>query len=66
MRLKVMAVQSGIDIPTHELERASLRGADVERAVLAMIRAKEIGGEEVAWEQVMSADVLERLRSTES
>lgn len=63
VRLKIMAVQSGVDIPTHELERAYLRGANVERAVLAMIRAKETG-EQVTWEQLMSADVEERLEET--
>jgi uncharacterized protein YqfA (UPF0365 family) len=63
VRLKIMAVQSGVDIPTHELERAYLRGVNVERAVLAMIRAKQIG-EQVTWEQLISADVEERLEET--
>jgi uncharacterized protein YqfA (UPF0365 family) len=60
VRLKIMAVQSGVDIPTHELERAYLSGVNVERAVLAMIRAKQTG-ENVTWEQIVSADVDERL-----
>jgi uncharacterized protein YqfA (UPF0365 family) len=63
VRLRIMAVQSGIDIPTHELERAYLTGANVERAVLAMIRAKETG-EDITWEQLISADVDERLGET--
>lgn len=61
VRLKIMAVQSGVDIPTHELERAYLSGVNVERAVLTMIRARETG-EHVSWEQLVSADVEERLR----
>lgn len=64
VRLKIMAVQSGVEIPTHELERAYLRGANVERAVLAMVRAKELG-ENVTWDELMSADVRQRLSDPE-
>lgn len=64
VRLKIMAVQSGVDIPTHELERAYLSGVNVERAVLSMIRAKQTG-ENVSWEQILSADVDERLKEAE-
>jgi len=60
VRLKIMAVQSGVDIPTQELERAYLTGADVERAVLAMVRAKETG-KPVTWDDVIRADRDERL-----
>jgi hypothetical protein len=42
------------------LERAYLTGADVERAVLAMVRAKETG-KPVAWDDVIQADRDERL-----
>jgi uncharacterized protein YqfA (UPF0365 family) len=55
VRLKIMAVQSGVDIPTHEIERAYLQGADAERAVRAMIRAKETG-RNVTWEELLSTD----------
>lgn len=55
VRLRIMAVQSGIDIPTHEIERAYLQGADVERAVRAMIRARETG-QEITWQDLLSTD----------
>ncbi len=55
VRLKIMSVQSGVDIPTHEIERAYLQGADAERAVRAMIRAKETG-QEVTWQELISTD----------
>lgn len=60
VRLRILGVQNGVDIPTHQLERAYLAGADVERAVLAMARAKETG-QNVAWDDVLRADRDERL-----
>lgn len=63
VRLKIMAVQNGIDIPTEQLERAYLAGADVERAVLAMVRANETG-KAVTWEEVIQADREERLKAS--
>lgn len=56
VRLRIMAVQSGVDIPTHEIERAYLQGADAERAVRAMIRAKELG-QDVTWQELLSTDL---------
>jgi uncharacterized protein YqfA (UPF0365 family) len=56
VRLRIMAVQGGVDIPTHEIERAYLQGADAERAVRAMIRAKELG-QEVTWQELLSTDL---------
>ena len=61
VRLKIMATQSGLDIPISKIESAALQGADIERAVLALIRAREIG-EEVTWEEVISQDISDRLR----
>lgn len=55
VRLRIMAVQGGVDIPTHEIERAYLQGADAERAVRAMIRAKETS-QNVTWEELISTD----------
>jgi uncharacterized protein YqfA (UPF0365 family) len=61
VRAKIMAVQSGLAIPTHDIESAILQGADVERAVLAMIRARDIG-QEVTWKEIISLDATERLK----
>jgi uncharacterized protein YqfA (UPF0365 family) len=55
VRLRIMAVQSGVDIPTHEIERSYLQGADAERAVRAMIRAKETG-QDVTWQELLRTD----------
>jgi uncharacterized protein YqfA (UPF0365 family) len=60
VRLRIMAVQAGVPLTTTQLQSAYLRGADVERAVLTMIRAHETG-EEVAWEDLLSADSSQRL-----
>ena len=61
VRLKIMAVQAGLSISTHKMEGALLQGADVERAVLVMIRAQKIG-KEVTWQEVIAEDANERLR----
>ena len=61
VRLKIMATQAGINIPIGKIESAALMGADVERAVLALIRARETGVE-VTWEEVIQQDMGDRLR----
>lgn len=61
VRLKIMAVQAGLGITTAQIESALLTGADVERAVLAMIRARD-AGQEITWEEVVSEDSSQRLR----
>ncbi|MBW3543273.1 MAG: flotillin-like FloA family protein [Planctomycetes bacterium] len=58
--LRIMAVQAGVDVGVHQLQQAYLMGVDLERAVLAMIRAKETG-RNVHWEDVIHADVDQRL-----
>lgn len=59
---KIMAVQAGVSIPTHKIESAALAGADLERAVLVLIRARETSTE-VTWEEVISQDMSDQLRS---
>lgn len=61
VRLKIMAAQSGVDIPVSKIESAALQGIDIERAVLALIRAREMGME-VSWEELISQDLSERLK----
>lgn len=58
VQLKIMATQAGIGIPVSKIEAAALMGVDIERAVLALIRAKETGVD-VTWEEVITQD-LER------
>ena len=59
VRLRIMAVQSGVPLTTAQLQSAYLRGADVERSVLAFIRAKETG-QQVTWEELLSTDLDRR------
>lgn len=59
VRLRIMAVQSGVPLTTGQLQTAYLRGADVERSVLALIRAKETG-QHVTWDELMSCDTTLR------
>ncbi|QDU45295.1 SigmaW regulon antibacterial [Symmachiella dynata] len=61
VRWKIMAAQAGVAISAKELEAAALQGADVERAVLAMIRAQETG-QEMTWNDVIAEDTDQRLR----
>ena len=61
VRLKIMATQAGLNIPIGRIESAALQGADIERAVLALIRARELG-EEVTWEELIAKDMGDRLR----
>jgi uncharacterized protein YqfA (UPF0365 family) len=62
VRLKIMAVQSGLSITTAQIESAFLQGADVERAILALIRARDTGVTDLTWENVISTDADERLK----
>ncbi len=62
VRLKIMATQAGVDLPTNRIESAALAGANVERAVLALIRAREVGAD-VTWEELISQDMSDRLRN---
>jgi uncharacterized protein YqfA (UPF0365 family) len=59
VRLRIMAVQSGVPITSTQLQIAYLQGVNVERSVLAMIRAKETG-QQVAWEDLLNADTDRR------
>lgn len=61
VRWKIMATQAGVTVTTRQLEAAALQGVDVERAVLAMIRAKQ-NGQQVTWEEVIATDTDQRLR----
>jgi uncharacterized protein YqfA (UPF0365 family) len=61
VRLRIMAVQGGVPVPISKIESAALLGVDIERAVLALIRAREIGLD-VAWEEVINKDMSDRLR----
>lgn len=61
LRIKIMATQAGINVPLSKIESAALMGADVERAVLALIRARDVGVE-VTWEEVIQQDMGDRLR----
>jgi uncharacterized protein YqfA (UPF0365 family) len=61
VRLKIMATQAGLNIPISKIESAALQGADIERAVLALIRAREIGME-LTWEEAISKDMSDQLR----
>lgn len=58
---KIMAAQAGIPIPTSKLEAAVFAGADIERAVRALVRAKETGVE-VTWEEVIAHDMSDQLK----
>lgn len=60
VRQRIMAVQAGVPLTTAQLESAWLRGANVDRAVLAMIRANETG-QEITWEELLTADSSQRL-----
>src|SRR6056297_2520916 len=55
MNCKIMAAQSGIQIPTSQIESAALAGADIETAVRTLMRATEMGLN-VTWEQVIVED----------
>ena len=61
VKLKVMVVQSSLPVSTAQIEAAYLCGADVERALLALIRARDIG-KEITWEEAISQDASEGLR----
>ena len=50
VRLKIMSVQPNLPVSMRQFEVPVMQGADVERAVLAMIRAREIG-KEVTWQE---------------
>ncbi len=61
VRLRIMAVQAGLAVSTRQIESALLQGADAERAVLAMMRARDLG-KEMTWDEVLAADTNERLQ----
>ena len=50
-----MAHQGGISLPVLEIETAHLQGVDVERAVRALIRARETD-QEIGWNDIVHAD----------
>jgi uncharacterized protein YqfA (UPF0365 family) len=60
VRLRIMAVQAGVPLTAAQLESAWLQGANVERAVLAMIRANETG-QRVTWEDLLNTDAALRV-----
>ncbi|WP_161604651.1 flotillin-like FloA family protein [Roseiconus nitratireducens] len=62
VRCKIMAAQAGLPLTTAQIESAALQGVDIERAVLAMIRAKQ---DDLAlnWEDVIAEDTERRYRS---
>ena len=61
VRLKIMAVQADLSVSTRQIEVSVMQGVDAERAVLAMIRAREIG-KEVTWQEAIAEDANERLQ----
>ncbi len=60
VRLRIMAVHAGVPLTAAQLESAWLQGANVERAVLAMIRAHETG-QKVTWDDLLSTDAALRV-----
>ena len=66
--LKIMAVQAGVDVRTHQIESAFLAGLDAELIVRALIHGQQTGTA-VNWEQAAAqakqdqyADYLDRAR----
>lgn len=51
--VRIMSVQAGVPVSTADLQRAYLSGVDIELAVRAMIRAKEIDAE-LSWDDAVS------------
>ena len=60
VRWKIMAVQAGVPVTSAQIESAILQGVDTERAVLAMIRARQTGMS-ITWEEVIAEDADQRL-----
>jgi len=58
---RIRAAQLGLPVTTAQLESAHLQGVRVERAILAMAQAKEVG-KDVGWEDILSADREGRLK----
>lgn len=62
VRWRIMAAQAQLHITTDQIESAFLQGVDVERAILVLIRARQVG-QEVTWNDVLSEDANQRLKS---
>ena len=61
VRWTIMAAQAGVPVTSAQIESAILQGVDTERAVLAMIRARQTGMS-ITWEEVIAEDADQRLR----
>ncbi|REJ90365.1 MAG: hypothetical protein DWQ34_07060 [Planctomycetota bacterium] len=56
VRVKITAAQNGVHVGAHEIERASLQGANLDRAMQTLLDARE-AGRDTTWSDVVAGDL---------
>jgi len=59
VRVGLLAAHSGVTVTWDQLETAAIKGVNLERAVLAMIKAKD-AGQPITWEELVETDLVDR------